>query len=62
MINNLLSFHLVRKIGEGIFFNKDSFIIERIRKERALESCHMKKGKRFTKCKNSVRNGRNNFS
>ena len=32
----MFTFNLVRKIGEGNYLDEDSFILERARKERAL--------------------------
>ena len=33
---NLFTFSVVKRIGEGNYLNDESFILERVRKERAL--------------------------
>jgi len=38
----MLNLSIVRKIGEGNYLNDDSFILERVRKERALNMRCMK--------------------
>jgi len=38
----MLNLSIVRKIGEGNYLNDDSFILERVRKERALNLRRMK--------------------
>ena len=32
----MLTFSIVKRIGEGSYLNEDSFIIERVRRKRAL--------------------------
>jgi hypothetical protein len=61
MLGDFLSFHLVKKMGEGIYLSEDQFIIERIRKERALDKDHMEENRKIRK-KSRTRNGRFNFS
>ena len=34
----MFTFSLVRRIGEGSYLDEDSFILERVRKERALNT------------------------
>lgn len=51
MLNELLSFHLVKKMGEGNYLSEDQFIIERIRKERALDACHAAQNRKSKKKK-----------
>jgi len=51
MLGNLLSFQLIKKMGEGSYLNEDRFILERVRRERALggECVKVKKSKRNTR-------------
>ena len=51
MLGNLLSFQLIKKMGEGSYLNEDRFILERVRRERALDTAHVnsKKNKRNTR-------------
>lgn len=62
MLGEFLSFHLVKKMGEGIYLNEDQFIIERIRKERALDVSHVARRQNTKKRKSIFRNGRVWFS
>ena len=39
---SMFSFSIVKKIGEGKYLSKDNFILERIRRERALNIRYMK--------------------
>ena len=36
MLGEMFSFSIVKKIGEGNYLNQDHFIIERVRRARAL--------------------------
>jgi len=38
----MFAFSIVKKIGEGNYLSEDLFIIERVRKERALNSRRLK--------------------
>ena len=38
----MFTFSIVKKIGEGNYLGKDNFIIERVRKERALNMRHIR--------------------
>jgi len=46
MLGNLLSFQLIKKMGEGSYLNEDRFILERVRKERALDTEYIKSKKK----------------
>lgn len=59
----MLGFDIVKRIGEGNYLNEDSFIIERVRKERALKRHTMEvKGSKFTLKVVTVRNGKRRSS
>ena len=62
MMGELLSFHLVKKMGEGNYLNEDRFILERIRKERAHCACPTKKKRKLTRLSIRRKNGRLNCS
>ena len=62
MLGQFLSFHLVKKMGEGNYLNEDSFIIERVRKERALDTAHAGESKKFKRKNRLTRNGKFSFS
>ena len=62
MLGEFLRFHLVKKMGEGAYLNEDQFIIERLRRERALDSGHIIEEKRNRNRKNHNRNGKFRFS
>lgn len=49
MLGDLLSFHLVKKMGEGNYLIEDQFILERIRKKRALDSDYIELNKKKRK-------------
>jgi hypothetical protein len=61
MLGEFLRFHLVKKIGEGTYLNEDHFIIERLRRERALDIDYIAERKN-RKRKSHNRNGRFRFS
>lgn len=58
MLGELLTFHLVKKMGEGNYLNEDRFILERVRKERALDQCHTNGNKKIKKCNRRAGNGK----
>ena len=43
MKRHMITFSLVKKIGEGNYLNDDRFILERVRRERALDRTAPKK-------------------
>ena len=51
MLGDLLSFHLVKKMGEGNYLREDRFILERIRRERALDIYNTESKKKKYKIK-----------
>jgi len=48
----MFDFSLVRKIGEGRYLDEERFILERVRRERALNMCRIRIGKE--ECKPEV--------
>lgn len=62
MMGELLSFHLVKKMGEGSYLNEDRFILERIRKERAHGACPTDKKRKNKRFSVRSKNGRFNCS
>ncbi len=40
----MFDFNMVKKIGEGSYLDKERFIIERVRRERVLNMCHIRIG------------------
>lgn len=57
MTGNMLTFSLVKKIGEGTYLNKDLFILERVRRERSLNFPRIKIDSDKRKTRPSTRNG-----
>ena len=41
-VSYMLAFSLVKRLGEGSYLNDDRFILERVRKERALNVRRMR--------------------
>ncbi|MGB2705330.1 MAG: hypothetical protein WBC74_00495 [Candidatus Omnitrophota bacterium] len=52
----MFTFSVVKKIGEGSYLDEALFIIERVRRERALNMHWMKTKNKKCKTKSSTRN------
>ncbi|OGW75436.1 MAG: hypothetical protein A2Z72_06475 [Omnitrophica bacterium RBG_13_46_9] len=59
---NMFTFNIVRRIGEGNYLSEDWFIIERIRKERALNGDQTKSRNNANNPSKSGKNEKQRFS
>ena len=59
---SMFTFSMVKRIGEGSYLNDDVFILERARKERALNMHCMKADEKRLGCKAVGENGRSKSS
>ena len=58
----MMTFSMVKKIGEGKYLDEDLFIIERVRRERAMNVLHPRGGKGLLKRRFFGKNGKNSHS
>ncbi|MBN1353801.1 MAG: hypothetical protein JW994_03930 [Candidatus Omnitrophica bacterium] len=58
----MFAFATVRKIGEGNYLNDDVFILERVRKERALNTVCSKAKSARNRIRTAIKNGKTGSS
>jgi len=58
----MMTFSVVRRIGEGSYLNDDLFIIERVRKERALNMGRPRGKRERSRIKPFLKHGKFNAS
>ena len=61
-VMKMMTFSIVRRIGEGSYLDEDLFIIERVRRERMLKALHSMRNKIGSRSRITGKNGKANQS